>query len=92
MAIFRYAATLGPGETHFWSVGGNYFQSDHVPQLDVRLRPSPGLFTGDESPALFYGDFASSISASVPYNATYYVKVENRSDRTVPYDMRVWLP
>jgi hypothetical protein len=94
MAVFRYDATIDPGQSHFWTVGGNgWFTDDHFPQFDARPVASPGIFPHEgDSPALVYKDFACALQAVWPYLAVYHLTVQNNSDRAIWYKMRVWVP
>ncbi|MFG0329745.1 MAG: hypothetical protein ACF8PN_07585 [Phycisphaerales bacterium] len=95
MPVFTFSATLPPRGVHrWWTGGGDYYDHDHFPQFDARPRPYPGLWPpGSElSPALIYKDFACAIHDTWPYLATYFVTVENPSDRAVSYDMRIYVP
>ena len=91
---FRFIASIGPFQSQtWWTGGGDWYSTDHFPQFDVRPRPVPGIFLDDgNSPALTYKDFACSIRDTFPYHANYYLTVVNNSNRTIPYEMRVWVP
>lgn len=95
MAVYKFSATIGPGESQrWWTGGGDFYDDNHFPQFDVRVIPVPGIFPegSDTSPALIYKDFACAVNVVFPYRASYFLTVENNSDRTISYDMRIWLP
>ena len=96
MASFEFTATIpAHSSQRWWTGGGGYYNNGHFPQFDVRVIAAPGVFPGPgpgPSPALIYKDFACAVNDRFPYDATYYLTVQNDSDVDLPYRMRIWLP
>ena len=95
MPVFEFGATIAAHGVHrWWTGGGDYYASNHFPQFDVRIPPTPAVFPDDSghSPALVYKDFACAVNDIWPYHASYFLTVENPSDIPIGYRMRVWVP
>lgn len=96
--LFRYSATISPGQSHrWWTAGNGWYARDQTPQLDAQPQPTfpEGIsYTGVRVP-LWYGDFASQLDTSDFLGNDiymYFVTVRNDGVEPCMYHMRVWVP
>jgi hypothetical protein len=92
MAIYQFAATIAPGQTHYWWT--NAYNNTDKPQLDAYplwTFPEGITYTGAGA-RLWYGDFACKLMPNDVGALEYYVTVRNDGTETCLYNMRVWVP